>query len=277
MENNADIFPNTGLSAGMICEKVVLVCGEDPAETEHALAALGFKPRLIKINREFHTYSVDSGSGGFTVCVTGIGSASVEISVTELYKCGARIFAHTGTCGSLSGAGRSGEVALVERAFRFDGASFHYATGKQGDAVAANPSHNRLAASAIKDAILGFISRDIISTDTFYCMGAGKDGDGKTIYPGVPLKKDFFPPPGYAAFKALLDSGKPYVIDMEAAAFLLICSAIDDEIFYVSLKGVSNSVPFEPGEQVAETGAALRAAIAASIAVIERAGSRSAS
>ncbi len=277
MENNADIFPNTGLSAGMICEKVVLVCGEDPDETVRALEALGLKPRLIKTNREFHTYSVDGNGGGFTFCVTGIGSASVEISVTELYKCGARIFAHTGTCGSLSGAGRPGEVALVEQALRFDGASFHYSPGTPGDAVAANPAHNRLAASAIKDARLRFISRDIISTDTFYCMGAGKDVDGKTVYPGVPLKKDFFPPPGYAAFKALLDSGKPYVIDMEAAAFLLICSAIDDEIFYVSLKGVSNSVPFEPGEQVAETGAALRAALEASIAVIERAGSRSAS
>ncbi|HOY64114.1 MAG: Uridine phosphorylase [bacterium ADurb.Bin236] len=277
MSADADILPNTGLSAGMICEKVVLVCGEDPAETGRALAALRFKPRLIKINREFHTYSVDCDDGGFTVCVTGIGSASVEISVTELYKCGARVFAHTGTCGSLSGAGRPGEVALVEQALRFDGASFHYSPGAPGEAVAANPAHNRLAASAIKDASLGFISRDIISTDTFYCMGASKNSDGKTIYPGVPLKKDFFPPPGYAAFKALLDSGKPYVIDMEAAAFLLICSAIDDDIFYVSIKGVSNAVPFEPGEQVAETGAALKAAIEASIAVIERAGSHSVS
>ncbi len=275
MKNNADIFPNTGLSVGMIYEKVVLVCGEDPAETARALEALGLKPRLVKSNREFHTYSLDGDGGGFTVCVTGIGSASVEISVTELYKCGARIFAHTGTCGSLSGAGRSGEVALVERALRFDGASFHYSPGAFGEAVAANPSHNSFASAALRAAGIEFISRDIISTDTFYCMGAGKDGDGKIVYPGVPLKKDFFPPPGYAAFKALLDSGIPYVIDMEAAAFLLICSEIDDNIFYVSLKGVSNAVPFEPGEQVAETGAALKSAIEASIAVIERAGSRS--
>jgi uridine phosphorylase len=261
----------------MICEKVVLVCGEDPAETERALTALGFKPRLIKTNREFHTYSIDGDGGGFTVCVTGIGSASVEISITELYKCGARIFAHTGTCGSLSGAAKPGEVALVEQALRFDGASFHYSPGAPGDAVAADPAHNSLASAALRDSGIDFIARDIISTDTFYCMGAGKDVDGKTIYPGVPLKKDFFPPPGYSAFKALLDSGKPYVIDMEAAAFLLICSAIDDEIFYVSLKGVSNSVPFEPGEQVAETGAALKAALKAATAVIARAGSRSAS
>lgn len=260
------MLPNTGLEAGDVELKALLVCGEDAGDLETALSATGAEYEPVQKYREFRTYRAKAAGAGFTVCLTGLGSASVEVGLTELYMCGARQFVHTGTCGSLGGLIANNSVVLVDEAESHDGASFHYSPGESLRPAGASCLHKAKHILEING--VEYITGRMISTDTFYCMGAARDASGGIARPGLPLKPGFDPPRKFLELKRMLDDKKPYLIDMEAAAFYAICPAVDDDIFFISIKGVANSVPFVPGEQVENTGASLRKAIEAALCVL---------
>ncbi len=260
------MLPNTGLTTKDVGRKVLFVCGEDAEDLTCALDSLGVRHALVKRYREFQTYTISTDSLEATMCLTGLGSASVEVGLTELYLCGARQFVHSGTCGSLSGLVPNGSVVVVDEAESHDGASFHY---NPGDPLRpANPDYLKKTKSILLNNGIAFTTGRMISTDTFYCMGAAPDGSGGIRRPGLPLKAELDPPEKFIILKNMLERKMPFLIDMEAAAFYAVCSAVDDNVFYISIKGVANRVPFIEGEQVENTGVCLCNAVEASLCIL---------
>lgn len=263
------MFPNTGLTQGEVEEKALLVCGEDEPEVIAAMEAAGAVLFPVAKLRAFSTYAFSlspEGDERFTLCLAGPGSACVEIAMTELYHCGARKFVLSGTCGSLSPEIKTGSVALISKALRRDGASFHYIP--DGDEISLSSELRAEVESILKEAGTTFLSEPTVSTDSFYCMGAERGPDGALRYPGIPLKEKYSPPEKFLELKKIIEAGGELLIEMESAAFYSICEASACITRYAAIKGVSNQVPFIENEQVENSGACLKRAIAASLAVL---------
>ncbi|MFC1474600.1 hypothetical protein ACFLQK_01025 [bacterium] len=261
------MLPNTGLTEKEVERKTLLVCGEDKRDVLSALDGMGVEYEPVKEFREFRAYRLAGGSEDMTLCITGLGSASVEILLTELFFCGARAFALAGTCGSLSPEFPVGTLVLASGAERHDGASFHY-NADPGPAEA-DPEFLAIAENLLAGTGVAFKKGRMISTDTFYCMGARTGENGSPEYTGIPLKPEFHPPPAFSALKEIIEKKIPFAIDMETATFYALCSYMKEKVFNIAVKSVANMVPFAGGEQVENTRDALAGAVRAALCILE--------
>lgn len=99
----------------------------DPARATLVAEEFLEHSRLVGDHRGFKSYTGRYQDKLVSVVTTGIGSPSLCTVVPEAYDSGARLFIRVGTCGSLIPASQLGDVIIVNRALRFEGASLNYA------------------------------------------------------------------------------------------------------------------------------------------------------
>jgi uridine phosphorylase len=271
--------PNLGIEPDSTLPRVLLVCGEDP-ETVHALMDdRGVRRSATVHHREFHTSHCVRGDVAFTCCITGLGSASVEVAFTELVATGGRDFIHTGTAATLHPElVPVGAAVVVETAIRDDGASLHYVAGS-GLSVRGHPE--ALAAIDRGTAPMPPLARVVgLSTDAFYGCGAREAG-GRVVHGSLlPLHAGLVPIGFENWLVPLLRDPRPYCLDMEVSTLYALASCVDETygLRWASVKGISNQIPFRAGEQVELTERALAAGLSAALgALVDLATSRPAS
>jgi hypothetical protein len=89
--------------------------------------------------------------------------------------------------------------------------------------------------------------------------------NGRLEYFGAPA---YHEPIYVEKFRQLQQSGRPYLIDMETG-YLYAFGSVFQNFRYCAVKGVSNYVPFDPGNVMAEGQKALRNSIKASLQLLE--------
>jgi uridine phosphorylase len=110
--------------------RFVLLPG-DPARAERISSHFG-DLETVRNPRGLTAYigTLDSGSGDAVEVLsvpTGIGTASVEVVVSELIACGARRLLRVGSCGSMVEEIVPGQVVIATGAVRDERTSYHYA------------------------------------------------------------------------------------------------------------------------------------------------------
>jgi uridine phosphorylase len=87
--------------------------------------------RTVSTPRGFdaHLGTLSSPGGPIDVLAisTGVGAASAEVVLFELLEAGARRLLRVGSCGTMTGAIRPGQVVIAAGAVRDDGSTAHYA------------------------------------------------------------------------------------------------------------------------------------------------------
>jgi uridine phosphorylase len=135
------------------------------------VASLWDEAREVARNREYVTYTGAYRGVPISCTSTGIGAPSTAIALEELARVGATTFIRLGTAGSLQPLARIGDVAILDAAARYDGASRLYAP-LEYPAVA----HHEVVAAGIRAAHeLGvpYHVGTTLSTDLFYVPQEG--------------------------------------------------------------------------------------------------------
>jgi uridine phosphorylase len=266
-----DATPNLGLEPGTTQRAVLLVCGEDPETVDALMDGWGVRQAATVHHREFHTSRRAWNDVAFTCCITGLGSASVEVAFNELFATGGRDFVHTGTAATLHpDIIPVGIAVVVETAIRDDGASLHYVAGSERR-VAGHPDVLS-AIEAAADPKASLVRAVGLSADAFYGCGArevsGRVGHGSLL----PLRAGLVPV-GFEHWllPRLRDPG-PYCLDMEVATLYALASCVDERhgVRWGSVKGISNQIPFTDGEQTERTDAALIAGLSIALRAVVR-------
>ncbi len=268
----ADATPNLALTPGAVDRDVLLVCGEDPETVYALLEENGVRRRSSVDHREFRTSRCELKGVAFTCCITGLGSASVEVAFSELFATGGRRFVHTGTAATLNPRRIPvGAPVMVEVAIRDDGASLHYVPGT-GLRVPGHPEVMAAIAGAAEACGTALIRGVGLSTDAFYGCGARLDR-GETL-PGslLPLKDGMAPSSFREWLVPHLQTDHPYCLDMEVSTFYALASCVDHRhrVKWGSVKGISNQVPFIEGEQMRHTETALSGALSLALGALGR-------
>jgi uridine phosphorylase len=112
------------LSAGDIASCVLLP--GDPGRVP-VVASQWDDAREVAHNREFVTYTGTYKGVPISCTSTGIGAPSTAIALEELARVGATTFVRIGTCGTFRDDVAVGDIAILDSAARYDGASRQYA------------------------------------------------------------------------------------------------------------------------------------------------------
>jgi uridine phosphorylase len=255
--------PNLGLSPAATSTRVLLVCGEDPETLNWVTNSIKIVTQPVAHHREFHTSSCTFRGNSFTLCLTGIGSASVEIALSELYQTGGRTFIHTGTAASLHASVLPvGAAVVVASARRDDGASLHYTPGV-GQEVSGHPQALEALTAAATSLRHHVLRASAVSSDAFYGCGAIQRNGALEHGSLLPLGDDRPPVSFEAWLMPIVRSTEPRCLDMEVATFYMLASLIKPEqgVRWGSIKAISNTIPFVHGEQNEQTEKALRVAV----------------
>jgi len=131
-----------------------------------AVASFWDESRKVAENREYVTYTGNYKGIPISCTSTGIGAPSTAIALEELARAGAKTFLRIGTCGTFQDFVTNGDIAIIDSAARYDGASKLYAP-LEFPAVA---SHEVVAACIEAGKGLGYPSHvgTSRSADTFY-------------------------------------------------------------------------------------------------------------
>jgi uridine phosphorylase len=151
------------LSAGDVAPSVLLP--GDPGRVP-VIASFWDEARQVASNREYVTYTGVYRGVPISCTSTGIGAPSTAIALEELARVGATTFVRLGTAGSLQQRARIGDVAILDSAARYDGASLLYAP-LEYPAVA----HHEVVAAGIRAARELDVPHHVgttLSTDLFY-------------------------------------------------------------------------------------------------------------
>ena len=122
-------------------------------------------------NREYVTYTGTYRGVAISCTSTGIGAPSTAIAVEELARVGATTFLRIGTCGTFLDDVALGDIAIMDSAVRWDGASALYAP-LEYPAVA----HHEVVDAAIEATRAAGLRSHVgttCSTDAFYVPRAG--------------------------------------------------------------------------------------------------------
>ena len=84
-------------------------------------------PVYLASLREFTSWCAELNGKPIIICSTGIGGPSTSIVVEELAQLGIRTFLRIGTTGAIQKNINVGDVLIITRAVRLDGASLHFA------------------------------------------------------------------------------------------------------------------------------------------------------
>jgi uridine phosphorylase len=131
-----------------------------------AVAARWDEARKVAENREYVTWTGVYRGTPISCTSTGIGAPSTAIALEELARAGARTFLRIGTCGTFRDGVENGDIAIIDSAARYDGASRLYAP-LEFPAVA---DHEVLRACVEAGETLGYACHvgTSRSADTFY-------------------------------------------------------------------------------------------------------------
>ncbi len=156
------------LASGDVAPTVLLP--GDPGRVS-VVASLWEQAREVARNREYVTYTGAYKGVPISCTSTGIGAPSTAIAMEELARVGATTFVRIGTCGSFQDHVANGDMAIIDSAARYDGASRLYAP-LEYPAVA---SHEVVAASieAAQGLGLTYHVGTTYSTDVFYAPREG--------------------------------------------------------------------------------------------------------
>lgn len=127
--------------------------------------------REVARNREFVTYTGTYRGVPISCTSTGIGAPSTAIAIEELARVGATTFIRIGTCGTFRGDVGIGDMAILDAAARYDGASRLYAPVEYPAAA----SHEVVSAAIEATRGLGVTAHVGItySADAFYVPRPG--------------------------------------------------------------------------------------------------------
>lgn len=262
--------PNLGILPGSIQDSVLLITGEDPETVEELLKQLKVSIGQPVRHREFSTAPCSIAGASFTCSLTGLGSASVEVALNELFFGGARTFIHTGTAATLnSGKLPVGRPVIVRYAWRDDGASLHYVAGTHRR-VSGHPElleRLRIAAEQLGIDVEYAVG---VSTDAFYAGSAQARGGRLECPTLLPLRDGLVPVDFQEWMLPLLREDERYCLDMEVSTFYTLADLIEASagVRWASVKGISNEIPFQPGQQTEHTERALKAALRVAIAAM---------
>lgn len=248
--------PNTLVLPEDVEKCVLLVGGEDLPIVNKIIEEIADSEEVVH-SRCFHTYRCRSKVEGtpFTLAVTGIGPSCTEIAVTEYANCGARIFLRAGTSGGLSTTPKLGSVVITTEAFRFDGVSDLYVK-KSVKAVADDDVVEALINSADNQSI-EYIKGVTLTTSAYYAMG-GISKNGVLTFGGYSIDSKF-KPVALGKLKNIVARRSAINVDMETATLFVL-----SEVYKLksgAVCGISNRVPWEPGEQIKFTNLSLKNAI----------------
>jgi uridine phosphorylase len=135
------------------------------------IASLWDESREVARNREYVTHTGVYRGVPISCTSTGIGAPSKAIAPEELARVGATTFVRLGTAGSLQPHARIGDVAILDSAARYDGASQLYAP-LEFPAVA----HRDVVAAGIgaaRELDVRFHVGTTLSSDVFYAPQEG--------------------------------------------------------------------------------------------------------
>jgi uridine phosphorylase len=164
----ADVQYHVELAAGDVAPTVLLP--GDPGRVP-VIASFWDESREVARNREYVTYTGVYRGVPISCTSTGIGAPSTAIALEELARVGATTFVRIGTAGSLQPRARIGDVAILDSAARYDGASQLYAP-IEFPAVA----HRDVVAAGIRAAReleMPFHVGTTLSSDVFYAPQEG--------------------------------------------------------------------------------------------------------
>jgi uridine phosphorylase len=257
-------LPNTHLRDGDVGKRTLLVGGENWRDILRILEPLvSLKP--IVSNKGFYSFDCQTKSEkrNFTLCITGIGSSNTEIAVNELAKCGTKIFLRAGTSGSLRKDLKLESVVITSEALRFDGVSDLYT--KRDFNPTADDSIRKAMIQSANNQRIDYIVGKTLTTSSFYAIG-GNLKDGKLQYNGYSPSQNY-KPAIFNEFFELLSSEVAINIEMEAATLLSLCNIFNLKAGVVC--GLSNYIPWSPGEQTAHTYKSLKNALKVAIRTME--------
>jgi uridine phosphorylase len=156
------------LSEGDVAPYVLLP--GDPGRVP-VVASQWDEAREVASNREYVTYTGTYRGVPISCTSTGIGCPSTAIAIEELARVGATTFLRIGTCGTFRDGVALGDIAIMDSAMRWDGASVLYAP-LEYPAVA----HHEIIDAAIEATAAAGLRSHIgttCSTDAFYVPRAG--------------------------------------------------------------------------------------------------------
>ncbi|MCE8429616.1 MAG: hypothetical protein J5U19_14675 [Candidatus Methanoperedens sp.] len=248
--------PNTLILPKDVEKCVLLVGGEDLPIVKKIIDEIANSEEIVH-SRGFHTYRCRSISEGtpFTLAVTGVGPSCTEIAVTEYANCGARIFLRAGTSGGLSSTPKLGSVIITTEALRFDGVSDLYVQ-KSVKAVADTGVIESLMRSADSQSI-EYTKGVTLTTSGYYAMG-GISKNGVLSFGGYSIDSKF-KPVALGKLQNIVARMSAINVDMETATLFVL-----SEVYKLksgAVCGLSNRVPWEPGEQIEFTNLSLKNAI----------------
>lgn len=84
------------------------------------------KPKKVRVNREYETWSGYLAGEKVLVVSTGIGGPSTAIAVEELAELGAHTFIRIGSCATTCKDCKRGDVIIPQASVRMEGTSLHY-------------------------------------------------------------------------------------------------------------------------------------------------------
>ena len=164
----ADVQYHVKLAPGDVAPTVLLP--GDPGRVP-VIASVWDEAREVARNREYVTFTGVYRDVPVSCTSTGIGAPSTAIALEELARVGATTFIRLGTAGSLQPHARIGDVAILDSAARYDGASSLYAP-VEFPAVA----HRDLVAAGIaaaRELDMPYHVGTTLSSDVFYAPQEG--------------------------------------------------------------------------------------------------------
>src|SRR3954453_6776181 len=142
----------------------------DPGRARLRAQALLHEPRMFNHHRGLWGYTGAAADGeALTIQATGMGGPSAAIVIHELIELGARRLVRVGTCGSLVGDLRIGDLVVVTEAIAADGTSRALGAGKR---VAPDPELLGALRAANPEATAG----PVVTGDLFYDAPPPPDG-----------------------------------------------------------------------------------------------------
>lgn len=113
-----EFLPITGLPVGKISE-AVLVCG-DPERAQQIASYLS-DVKVIKQQREYHSYIGHHKGVPVTICSHGVGAPGAAIAFEELIAAGGKRIIRVGTCGGFRQDLQAGSVIIASAAVQNTG------------------------------------------------------------------------------------------------------------------------------------------------------------
>lgn len=157
-----------------------------------------------------------------------MGSASVEVVLSEPSILGVSNLVLTGSCGASYDYDLGSAKILTEASANNPGVIRYY-----GD-TGAGPYYPDAALLKTADELgLGYAA--MLSSDAFYGFGCLPDEQKKPVYVGGRMQ---YEPEGFREFRELYESASTYLIDMEVAHVYALAALF--EMRAIAIKGVSN-------------------------------------